>query len=67
MVAGAEFKAEFTGGYVVATGRFGWPDIGIFSQTEMLDSARAIIRASGLPVICDGDTCRIPDVSICFS
>lgn len=56
MVARAGFRAAFMGGYAVATGRFGWPDIGLVTQTEMLESARTIVRASGLPVLCDGDT-----------
>ena len=56
MVARAGFPAAFMGGYAVAAGRFAWPDIGLMSPTEMLDSARSIIRASGLPILVDGDT-----------
>ncbi len=56
MVARAGFPAAFMGGYAVAEGRFGWPDIGLVSPTEMLESARTIIRASGLPILVDGDT-----------
>lgn len=56
LTALAGFEAAFMGGYAVAAARFGWPDIGLVSQTEMLESARAIIRASELPIICDGDT-----------
>lgn len=56
MVARAGYRAAFMGGYAVAAGRFGWPDIGLVTQTEMLESARTVIRASGLPVLCDGDT-----------
>ena len=56
MVARAGFRAAFMGGYAVAAGRFGWPDIGLVTPTEMLESARTIVRASGLPVLVDGDT-----------
>lgn len=56
MVVRAGFRAAFMGGYAVAAGRFGWPDTGLITQTEMLESARTIVRASGLPVLCDGDT-----------
>ena len=40
----------------MAPGRFGWPDVGLVTPTEMLESARTIVRASGLPVLVDGDT-----------
>ena len=56
LVARAGFPAAFMGGYAVATGRFGWPDIGLVTPTEMLDTARTVIRASGLPILVDGDT-----------
>jgi 2-methylisocitrate lyase-like PEP mutase family enzyme len=56
LVAQAGYPAAFMGGYAVAAGRFGWPDIGLVSPTEMLETARSIIRASGLPVLVDGDT-----------
>jgi 2-methylisocitrate lyase-like PEP mutase family enzyme len=56
LVARAGFPAAFMGGYAVATGRFGWPDIGLVSPTEMLETARTIVRSSGLPIIVDGDT-----------
>jgi 2-methylisocitrate lyase-like PEP mutase family enzyme len=56
LVARAGYRAAFMGGYAVAAGRFGWPDIGLVSPTEMLESARTIVRASGLPVLVDGDT-----------
>ncbi|MCC6007004.1 MAG: isocitrate lyase/PEP mutase family protein [Rhodobacteraceae bacterium] len=56
LVARAGYRSAFMGGYAVAAGRFGWPDIGIVSPTEMLETARSIIRASGLPILVDGDT-----------
>ena len=51
MVARAGFSAAFMGGYAVAAGRFGWPDIGLVSPTEMLETARTVVRASGLPIL----------------
>jgi 2-methylisocitrate lyase-like PEP mutase family enzyme len=53
----AGFKAMFMGGYASVASRFAFPDIGLASATEMLETARAVVRAAGpVPVICDGDT-----------
>ena len=53
----AQFKALFVGGYAAAAARFASPDIGLMSQTEMLETARSVIRAAeGVPVLVDGDT-----------
>ncbi|MGP1396430.1 MAG: isocitrate lyase/PEP mutase family protein [Inquilinaceae bacterium] len=56
LAAEAGFDAMFMGGYGAVASRFAFPDIGLASATEMLETARAIIRAAGRPVICDGDT-----------
>jgi len=53
----AGFKAMFMGGYAAVASRFAFPDIGLVSATEMLETARAIAGAAApVPVICDGDT-----------
>ncbi|MGA7690339.1 MAG: isocitrate lyase/PEP mutase family protein [Jiangellales bacterium] len=52
----AGFDALFVGGYALAAARFAFPDVGLVSPTEMLEAARAIIAAAGVPVIVDGDT-----------
>jgi 2-methylisocitrate lyase-like PEP mutase family enzyme len=48
--------AYLTGAGVAASG-FGLPDIGLVTQTEMIERARMIVEAAdGLPVIADADT-----------
>jgi 2-methylisocitrate lyase-like PEP mutase family enzyme len=48
--------AYLTGAGVAASG-FGFPDIGLLTQTEMTERARMIVRSCGdLPVIADADT-----------
>jgi len=48
--------AYLTGGGVAASG-FGLPDIGLVTQTEMVERARMVVRAIGdLPLIADADT-----------
>jgi 2-methylisocitrate lyase-like PEP mutase family enzyme len=52
----AGFPAVMLSGYSVAATYLGEPDFGIITQSEMLDVARRTIRASGIPVLVDGDT-----------
>ena len=52
----AGFEALFVGGYALAAARFAFPDVGLVSPAEMLEAARSIIGAAGIPVIVDGDT-----------
>jgi len=52
----AGFKAVVVSGYAVAASLLGEPDIGLLTQTEILDTARRIINAVKIPVIVDGDT-----------
>jgi 2-methylisocitrate lyase-like PEP mutase family enzyme len=48
--------AYMTGAGVAASG-FGFPDIGLLTQTEMTERARMIVRSCGdLPLIADADT-----------
>lgn len=55
--AEAGFEAMFMGGYASVAARFAFPDIGLASATEMLETARTLVRAAGgRPVLCDGDT-----------
>ena len=50
------FEAMFVGGYASVASRFGFPGIGLASATEMLETARCIVRAArGRPVLVDGD------------
>ena len=52
----AGFKAVVVSGYAVAASLIGEPDIGLLTQTEVLDVSRRIINAVNIPVIVDGDT-----------
>lgn len=50
------FKALYMTGAGVAYSTLGRPDVGLLSQTEMVEKASYICDASGLPVVADGDT-----------
>lgn len=50
------FPLTFMSGFGVAATRFGLPDTGLISVTEMLDQGRAICQAVSIPVIGDADT-----------
>jgi methylisocitrate lyase len=52
----AGFDVLFLSGYGVAATLLGEPDFGLLTQTEVLDTARRVIRAVDVPVIVDGDT-----------
>lgn len=43
-------------GYAASASYLGEPDIGLLTQTEVLDLVRRICRAVKIPVIVDGDT-----------
>jgi len=50
------FDIAYIGGSNVAAAAFGLPDMGLLTLTEMVERARAIVRAVRIPVICDVDT-----------
>jgi 2-methylisocitrate lyase-like PEP mutase family enzyme len=52
----AGFELLFLSGFAVAGTKLGEPDFGLLTQTEMLDTARRVVGAVGVPVIVDGDT-----------
>jgi methylisocitrate lyase len=52
----AGFAAAMLSGYSVAATLLGEADIGILTQTEMLEVARRTIRAVDMPILVDGDT-----------
>ena len=56
VLAQAGFECGFLGGFSVAAGRLGLPDVGLMSYGEMLDQARSVTAATSLPIIGDGDT-----------
>ena len=52
----AGFPLAFVSGYSVAATFLGEPDLGILTQTEMIDHARRICTSVSIPVIVDADT-----------
>ena len=52
----AGFKTVVVSGYAVAASYLGEPDIGLLTQTEILDVARRVCRSVDCSVIVDGDT-----------
>ncbi len=56
MARRAGFEALFVSGYSVAATQLGEPDIGLLTQTEVIEAARRICRSVDCPVIVDADT-----------
>jgi len=56
LVAREGFEAVYMTGFGTSVTRLGLPDVGLLTQTEMVDNAARIVDASGLPVIADADT-----------
>jgi len=52
----AGFPLAFVSGYCVAATAIGEPDLGLLTQTEMIDRARRICMSVSIPVIVDADT-----------
>lgn len=50
------FPMTFISGYSVAATSIGEPDLGLLTQTEMIDRARRISMSVQIPVIVDADT-----------
>lgn len=56
LVAQAGFEAVYMTGLGATASRIGMPDLGLMTQTEMAEHARAMCRVAGVPVIADADT-----------
>ena len=52
----AGFPMAFVSGYSVAATAIGEPDLGLLTQTEMIDRARRICMSVPIPIIVDADT-----------
>lgn len=50
------FPMAFVSGYSVAATAIGEPDLGLLTQTEMIDRARRICMSVEIPIIVDADT-----------
>jgi 2-methylisocitrate lyase-like PEP mutase family enzyme len=55
IAASVGFQAVYMTGFGTAAER-GYPDVGLVTQTEMVDNARYIASAVDVPLICDADT-----------
>lgn len=56
LVEKAGFPVAFVTGGGIAMGRFGRPDIGLVTATEVIDTIAAIRERLEIPLIADGDT-----------
>jgi len=56
LVEQAGFPAVYMTGAGVASSRLGMPDIGLTTMNEVLETAKNIVNATNIPVICDADT-----------
>ena len=52
----AGFELAFISGYAVSATYIGEPDIGLLTQTEIVERARRICRSVEMPIIVDADT-----------
>src|SRR5262249_50408332 len=50
------FRMAFVSGYSVAATAIGEPDLGLLTQTEIIDRARRICLSVRIPIIVDADT-----------
>jgi 2-methylisocitrate lyase-like PEP mutase family enzyme len=56
LIEEAGFQAVYASGAGIANAQFGFPDIGLLTMTEMIESIRWIVKAVDIPVIADADT-----------
>jgi 2,3-dimethylmalate lyase len=56
LIEQAGFPAVYVSGAGIASSRLGVPDIGLTTLNEVADSAKQIVQATSVPVICDIDT-----------
>ena len=56
LVQEAGFEAVYMTGLGATAAQLGTPDLGLMTQSEMADQARAMVRACDLPIIADADT-----------
>jgi 2-methylisocitrate lyase-like PEP mutase family enzyme len=56
LVEAAGFPAVYMTGFGVTASLIGRPDVGLLTMTEMVQTARRICSAVGVPVIADADT-----------
>lgn len=52
----AGFEAVGISGAGVSMSRLGLPDLGFLSMTDLVDTVRAVVQATGVPILADADT-----------
>ena len=52
----AGFELAFVSGYAVSATCIGEPDVGLLTQSEVIDRARRICGSVGIPILVDADT-----------
>jgi 2-methylisocitrate lyase-like PEP mutase family enzyme len=55
IVAASGFPALYLGSFATAASLLGMPDVGVITQTELVDAARRITAVVDIPVIADGE------------
>src|SRR5688500_11168092 len=50
------FPMSFIGGYSVAAAGIGEPDLGLLTQSEIVERARRVCGSVSIPIIVDADT-----------
>ncbi|HVA24207.1 MAG TPA: isocitrate lyase/PEP mutase family protein [Chloroflexota bacterium] len=56
LIESAGFPAVYMTGFGTSASYLGRPDVGLMTMAEMVDQARRIVQAVGVPVIADADT-----------
>jgi len=56
VAARAGFPMAFISGYSVAATAIGEPDLGLLTQTEIVEQARRVCRSVSIPILVDADT-----------
>jgi methylisocitrate lyase len=56
LAARAGFPMAFISGYSVSATTIGEPDLGLLTQTEIVERARSVCRSVEIPIIVDADT-----------
>ena len=56
IVEAAGFPAVYMTGFGTSAALLGQPDVGLLTQTEMIENARRIVQAVNVPLIADADT-----------
>ena len=56
MIEATGFKMVYMSGFGTAASKLGYPDVGLVTMSEMVDTASKIAETVNIPVVGDGDT-----------